>query len=198
MKLDHPRIIPTTDEEWDAENRPAYEAIAKANGGRVLNIFRTMARHPKLTKRWMVFANHVLGGSTLPVRERELAILRTGYVAGSGYEWAQHVAIARRSGISDDEIERLVAGPDAPGWSADDATLLRATDQLLADRFIDDATWAALCTRWDEKQRMDLVFAVGQYNLVSMALNTFGVQIEEGVDKFPVAQFVGNRFPARN
>ena len=149
-------------------------------------------------KRWLVFANHVLGGSTLPVRERELAILRTGYVAGSGYEWAQHVNIARHCGITDAEIEAIVTGPDAPGWSAEDSTLLRATDQLLNDRFIDDATWAALSTRWDEQQRMDLVFAVGQYNLVSMALNTFGVQIEPEVDRFPAAQFVGNRFPHRS
>ena len=198
MKLDQPRVIPCTDDEIDPENRPTFEAFAKGNNGRVLNIFRTLARHPKLMKRWLVFGNHVLGGSTLPVRERELAILRTGYIAGSGYEWAQHVDIARRCGITDTEIEAIVTGPDASSWSAEDATLLRATDQLLNDRFIDDGTWAALSTRWDEKQRMDLVFAVGQYNLVSMALNTFGVQIEDGVDRFPAAQFAGNRFPHRS
>jgi len=30
---------------------------------------------------------------------------------------------------------------------------------------------------------MDVVFAVGQYNLVSMALNTLGVQLDEGLPR---------------
>jgi hypothetical protein len=33
---------------------------------------------------------------------------------------------------------------------------------------------------------MDLVFTVGQYNLVSMALNTLGVQAESDLPDFPM------------
>ena len=78
----------------------------------------------------------------------------------------------------------LKQGRDAGGWDAFDATLLRAADELHADAFISDATWTALSERYTTEQLMDVVFAVGQYNLVSMALNTFGVQLDTGVKGF--------------
>ncbi|MCU1393774.1 MAG: Carboxymuconolactone decarboxylase [Ilumatobacteraceae bacterium] len=193
MRLDQPRITPTVPADWDDDSRPVMEAVER--NGTAMNIFRTLARHPKLLKRWTVFGNHVLFGSTLPARERELVILRTGYLCGSGYEWAQHVAIGRRSGISDEEIVRLGTGPDAPEWSPADRVLLAATDQLVGDHCIDGPTWTALQTTWSQQQLMDIVFAVGQYTLVSMALNTFGVQLEPTTERFPPEMFVDGRFP---
>ena len=68
-------------------------------------------------KRWLVFGNHVLARSTLAPRERELVILRIGWLCRSGYEWGQHVRIALGSGLSQAEIDRIPLGPDAPGWS---------------------------------------------------------------------------------
>jgi alkylhydroperoxidase family enzyme len=155
--------------------------------GPILNIFRTLAHHPKLMKRWLVFGNHVLAKSTLAPRERELVILRTGYRCRAGYEWSQHVEIARASGLSDEEIDRIARGPDAPGWSDLDRALLRASDELHDDQFVSDATWAELSAHYDTQQLMDLVFAVGQYTLVSMALNTLGVQLEPGAPGLPDA-----------
>ncbi|MDZ7824842.1 MAG: carboxymuconolactone decarboxylase family protein [Gammaproteobacteria bacterium] len=152
-------------------------------GDEPLAIFRTMANHPDLLKRWLVFANHVLGKSSLPERERELLILRIGWLCRAGYEWGQHVLIGRDCGLSEEEIQRLKQGPDAAGWSAADADLLRAVDELHADAFITDATWARLAERWSTQQLMDLVFTVGQYNLVSMALNSFGVQPDPGLPR---------------
>jgi len=195
MRLDRARVQPAPPADWTDDVRPQLEAIERGSG-RLLNIFRTLACHPKLLKRWLVFGNHVLYGSTLPARERELVILRTGYLCGSGYEWAQHVAIGRASGISDDEIRRLATDPADAGWSAGDRTLLMATDQLVADKFVDDSTWAALATVWNEQQLMDIVFTVGQYTLVSMALNTFGVQIEDDTERFPPEMFRNGRFPS--
>src|SRR5215813_10852378 len=95
-----------------------------ARDGKPLNIFATLAHHPGLMKRWLVFGTHVLAKSTLPARDRELAILRIGWLCRAEYEWGQHVQIARGVGIADDEIERVAAGPDAPGWSAGEAALL--------------------------------------------------------------------------
>lgn len=170
MRLATPRLAPLADEQIDPEIRARFGA------GPLLNIFRTLAHHPKLLKRWLVFGNHVLARSTLAPRERELAILRVGWLCRSGYEWGQHVVIARRSGVTDAEIERLADGPDAPGWSEADRALLRAVDELHGDAFVSDATWAALVQHFSTQQILDLIFAVGQYQLVSMALNTLGVQ----------------------
>ena len=179
MRLRQPRILPVTEADWTDDSRPVL--LANSARGPLLNVFATLARYPKLLKRWVVFANHVLNGSSLPARERELIILRTGFLCRSGYEWAQHVAIGRGVGVTDDDIERLVLGSSAEGWTDDERLLLQAVEQLVSDHFIADPTWQTLAARWSEHQLMDLVFAVGQYNLVSMALNSFGVQLDPGL-----------------
>ena len=181
MRLSKPRVEPLEPEAMDPEVRAAF------GDGPILNIFRTLAHHPKLMKRWLVFGNHVLAKSTLGARERELVILRAGYRCRAGYEWGQHVPIAKASGLTDEEIERIASGPEAAGWSDLDRALLRATDELHDDQFVTDATYAELATHYDTQQLMDLVFAIGQYHLVSMALNTFGVQLEPGAPGFPDA-----------
>ena len=53
-------------------------------------------------------------------------------------------------------------------------------DELHDDAFISDATWDGLTKRYNTNQMFDLVFTVGQYTMVSMALNSFGVQLESG------------------
>jgi 4-carboxymuconolactone decarboxylase len=182
MRLTKPRLEPLAEEKWDDETREMLERLKV--DGRVFNIFRTLAAHPKLLKKWLVFGNHILNKSTLPPRERELLILRVGWLCRAEYEWGQHVVIGKKAGLTDDEIDRIKEGPDAPGWNEFDATLLRAVDDLRAQAFISDAVWDALAATYDTPQLLDLIFTVGQYNLVSMALNTLGVRLDEGVAGF--------------
>jgi alkylhydroperoxidase family enzyme len=167
---------------WDDDTNEVMSRVEA--DGRALNIYRTLAHHPKLFKRWSVFGTHVLYRSTLPPRERELAILRTGWNCKSEYEWGQHAVIGKAAGLTDEEIARVKDGADTRGWSEADAAILRAADELHADSMISDETWATLSKQFDTKQLIDLVFAVGQYHIVSMALNTLGVQLEEGVRGF--------------
>ena len=182
MRVSKPRVEPLKPDQWDATAR---ELMGRFDG-EPLNIFKTMANHSELMKRWMVFANHILMKSTLAPRERELIILRIGFLCRSGYEWGQHVLIARRSNITDDEIRAIKAGPDAKNWSAVDRLLLKATDELHADAHVSDATWNGLSKHFDTRQLMDIVFTIGQYNLVSMALNSFGVQPDPGLPTFDI------------
>ena len=90
--------------------------------------------------------------------------------------------IGRQAGLSVAEIERLKSAPDASGWTEAESALLRAVDELHGDQFISDATWQQLGKHYDTRQVIDIVFAVGQYTMVSMALNSLGVQIEERDD----------------
>ena len=111
-------------------------------------------------------------------------ILRIGYLCRAGYEWGQHVLIALDCGLTRDEIECIKIGADAGDWNALDQALLRATDELHADAFISDTSWAALSEHLDEQQILDVIFAVGNYNLVSMVLNSAGVQLDPGIAGF--------------
>ncbi len=110
-------------------------------------------------------------------RARRVAALRR-----AEYEWAQHVHLAREAGLGDEEIERVLEGPGADGWSPLDATLLTAVDELVADAGISDATWSALAATYDVQQLMDLVFTIGAYELLAMAFNSFGLQLDEDLE----------------
>ncbi|MDQ8730957.1 carboxymuconolactone decarboxylase family protein [Bradyrhizobium sp. LHD-71] len=179
MRLAKPRIEPVPDDKLSADQAELLAPMLES--GRVLNIFRTLVTAPKAAKGFFAWANYVLSRrNDLPAREREIVILRIGFLCKSGYEWTQHTRIAIKAGLSEDEIARIKVGANAPGWSAADAALLNASDELHHDQFISDATWSALRNNFTEKQCMDVVFTAGQYTQVSMILNTFGVQLDKG------------------
>jgi predicted acyl esterase/alkylhydroperoxidase family enzyme len=177
-----PRIAPAPKESWNAAQKEILEPLEKAD--RLWNVFTTIANHPDLYRDWTTFASYILRRSTLPPREREILILRIGWLCHAEYEWAQHVRLGKRAGLTDDDLARIRQGPTAEGLSELDRLLLSATDELHADACVSDATWQALGKHYDTKQMMDVVFTVGEYNLVSMALNSFGVQLDEGLEGF--------------
>lgn len=179
MRLAKPRIEPIRDvAELDGEAQEIIQRFDRE--GRIANIYRTLIHHPKLLKRWSVFGNHVLFKSALPPRERELLILRVGALCDCEYEFHAHTAIGRQVGLTDDEIKRVREGSQAPEWDEFDRGLLQAAEDLHTNSFVSDETWKILSQRYNEQQLIDTVFTVGQYHLVSMALNTLGVQLDEG------------------
>ncbi len=184
--MTEPRLPALAVDEWDPELRELLDRGVLVGDGAVLNVFATLAHHPKLFKRWLVFANHVLAKSTLDARAREILILRIGWLCGAPYEWGQHVVIGRQVGITEREIAAIAEGSGDGLWNDRDATLLRAVDELFAYRTISDATYAALAADYSNEQLLDIVFAVGQYQLVSTALNTFLVQRDDGLTDIPV------------
>lgn len=178
MRLAAPRITPLADSEFDEDQKALLAPMAAQRP--VLNIFRTLARAPDGAKAFLSWGNYILSKkNSLPAREREIVILRIGFLCKAGYEWTQHVPIGQRAGLTDDEIERIKKGPDA-GWSDADAALIRASDELHTGQFIGGTTWAALGRHFSDLQRMDLVFTAGQYTQVCMMLNTFGVPLDAG------------------
>jgi alkylhydroperoxidase family enzyme len=180
MRLSTPRIAPVPQEQWTPEQAELAAPILERRG-QMLNIFRTQLAHPEAMRAFLDFGSYVLSKrNSLPGRERELVILRIGYLCRSGYEWTQHRRIGLNAGLTEEEVERIKSGPDAPGWSPADVALLRAADELHADQFITDATWDALGAHFTQKQCLDAIYTAGQYTLVSMLLNTIGVQLDEG------------------
>lgn len=184
--LSKPRVPPLEESKWDDDARSLIEGWRKLNNTKgVINILATMANYSKLYNRWRVFGNHVLYKSSLPLREKEILILRTGWLCNSKYEWAQHSLIGMRVDLSEAEILRIKEGPDAEGWSSFESTLLRAADELYVDSFVSDSTWEELAKKYNTQQLLDVVFTVGQYNLTAMALNSLGIQLEKGMEEFP-------------
>jgi alkylhydroperoxidase family enzyme len=182
-----PRIAPLAENEGDPQVVEMLNALPAGADGPVgeYNIFRTLARHPDLFRSWLPFGGYLLVGGTLSPRDRELMILRTAVRCGSSYEWGQHVRISERMGIEREAIDRVLEGPDAAGWPEREATLLRAVDELHDDSRVSDATWAALAREYDEAQLIELTMLIGQYHMVAFALNSLGVQLDEGLEPLP-------------
>lgn len=156
-----------------ASGGPASE---RASG---TNLLGTLARYPDLARAFLGFNSHLLRGTTLTPRHRELLVLRVAAIRRADYEWAQHVILARKFGITDAEIARVEADPHSPDWNATERALLASVDELLDDGIVSDPTWKVLSDELDERQLMDLVFTVGAYALLAMALRSFGVEPEE-------------------
>ena len=178
--MDTPRLAPITDPT--AEVTELFDrAGLRSPDGSPLNIFGTLAHHPALLRRWLVFATHVLAKNSLTRRDRELLILRTGWRCQSQYEFSQHAVIALACDITADEVQRTKLAVADGGWSSADAALLDAADELHDHARISDETWQALASRLDDQQLLDVIFTVGNYHVVAFALNSCGVQLDAGV-----------------
>ncbi len=150
-----------------------------------INLIRTLSHHPPLMEAWGPFGGYILRGSTLPDRDREMVILRTAWLNEAEYEWGHHARAARAAGMTDEEIRNVAVGENAGPWSSFERYLLRAATELHRRSAISERTWAFLKARYSDQQMIDLIFTVGQYRMVSMALKSIGVELDEGLESFP-------------
>ncbi|HYM34825.1 MAG TPA: carboxymuconolactone decarboxylase family protein [Steroidobacteraceae bacterium] len=188
MRLHSPRIAPLTLADCDAAQRKVLDPFAQRN--QLLNIYTTLAHNPDALSAFLAWGGYVLRRSSLQPRERELVILRIGYLCRAGYEWAQHSRLGKQAGLGDDELARIKIGPIAE-WSEPDRALLLAADELHRDYFVSDDTWKKLRGFLSDTQCMDLVFVVAHYTQVCMILNTFGIQLDAGLVADPDLIVIG-------
>lgn len=181
MRPPKPHLTPLAPEDWTEEQRDILAPMTRGEGlGRgVINVFATLVRYPKLFKRWGVFASHVLFKSSLIARDRELLILRIAHLCESPYEWGQHASIGRDAGLTDAQIDAIKSGAEGASWSDTDRLLLAATDQLHGQACISSDTWKALSDHYTQDQMLDIIFTVGNYNMLAMALNSIGVELDD-------------------
>ncbi|HXY92190.1 MAG TPA: carboxymuconolactone decarboxylase family protein [Acidimicrobiia bacterium] len=175
-----PRIPPLPEDQRTPRQQALIDDLVQ---GPTVNIYTTLARHPD-TAAAMVNLGRTLRGGRLPVRDREVLILRTGWNCQSAYEFAQHRRVALTIGMTLDDIRRIQDGPDAAGWDGFECLLCRAADELHHEHGLRDTTWAGLAERYDEQQLIEAVLLVGYYHLVSFALNALRVPIEPGAEAF--------------
>ena len=178
-----PRISPI--EKLTPELQEIMGGGINSPAGTPLNIFGTIAHHPRLLKRFMNFAGLFLNKGLLPAREREIVILRVGWNCQSVYEFGQHTIIGQRVGLSLSEIDALTKKFDADAWSNRDAALIAMADDLCFDNCVSEATWNLLTADWKEDELIELVMVAGTYRLVSGFLNTMGVELDADTPGWP-------------
>jgi 4-carboxymuconolactone decarboxylase len=188
-----PRITPLPREQWDE----AVEAALRAGFGdavgdrflsdgpdamRVPNALTTVVRHPKLAGPFLAYNGVLLLDGVLAPRVRELVVLRVAWRTRSVYEWVQHARLAPRYDITPAEVEAIADGAIGENWTPLEADLLAATDQLIDNFTIDDATWARLAVHLDDASLIELVYVVGTYVCLAMAFNSLGIELDPDLD----------------
>lgn len=146
---------------------------------KALNLLGVLAQHPDLALAFNTFNGHVLSGSTLTERQRELIVLRVAHLRRAEYEWRQHAVLAGDVGIDEAEVAGVAEGPRAASWSELEGAILAAVDGLVGDATIAEETWSVLSARLSTPQLLDLVFTVGAYDVVAMMLRAFDVDLDE-------------------
>jgi 4-carboxymuconolactone decarboxylase len=179
-----PRIEPLLESELSPEAMDYCKRLRVSLGvpesGLIPAVTATMLRHPALNDAQTQMGIMLAGHGTLTPRERELAILRGAWIMGAPFEWSEHVVIAKRCGLSAEEIERVIEGGRSESWSRHEAALLLAVDELFTRFMISDETWTMLAETWGEQQLMEFPVLVGVYAATAMQQNSLRVRTEGG------------------
>ncbi len=175
-----PRILPLRTEDVDDKSRQIVARIrASAGAGKsdeLPEYMRTVLKHRAIFRCQMEMGTAIFRGQ-IPPRERELAVLRIGWLCRAPYEWGEHVDIGKRHGLGAAEIERVTAGSSAAGWSEHERAILRGVEELLADQALSDATWDTLAKTWSEAQMIEFAMMVGQYVATAFVQNSLRIRL---------------------
>ena len=188
MTIRDVRIPPLPIHEWADTQKQVLMAFVEAvpddfQGGHKeetdYTALEVLLNHPALAKAYLSYSQWLMQKNELPTRDKELAILRVGVMTKSTYEWAQHIMVARHERIPDDDIRRVITGPDAPEWNEKERCLLRAVDELVGGAFISDQTWESLAGYYSTNQLLEIMFTVGSYTMMAMVFNSVCIPMNE-------------------
>jgi AhpD family alkylhydroperoxidase len=171
-----PRIAPGRARDTGLLVQGLARLFGRVSGTTPPHVFTTLGRHRRVFWGWLLFAGSLMPFGRLPRVDSEMVILRVATLRDSAYELTQHRRLARRAGLSADDVERVAAGPDADGWTARQALLLRATDALVRDQDLVDGLWAELRATLSERDCLELVMLVAHYGMLATVLGTLRVE----------------------
>jgi len=138
----------------------------------------TFAHHPHLANLFSQFNIHLLSSTTLPVKQRQIAIMRTAWICKATYMWSSHLRTSIRCGLEPDMFRPIQVGASDPYFTEFERTIIRATEELVNDKRVGDANWQALSAAWDKRQMLDFLFTVGCYVTVAGVMRSTGVERE--------------------
>ncbi len=154
-------------------------------------MLKTVAHHPELMDPFLDFSRTIARKGALTRRDSELLALRAAWNCRSHFEWGHHLEYALEAGLTREEIARVPVGPTAEGWSAAERALLEAADELHERQHVSDEVWANLAAEFSDKQLVEILFVVGQYTMLSMFVNSSGVELEPGYESLPAKPSAG-------
>ena len=174
-----PRVVPGDRRDVGLLTWTLAQVSGRVTGTTPPNLFLVLGRHRRLFRGWLRFAGRLMPGGTLPRRETELVILRVAHLRGCAYELAHHRRLAARAKVDGATIERVLAGPDAAGWSPRERAILAAVDELHRTGELGDTTWSALRDHLDERAVIELVLLASHYEMLATTIAALRIPLDQ-------------------
>ena len=176
--------VPYLNREDLAEaDRVIFDNLAAERGGTVGNIFRALAHTPNLLRRFLALGGELRNATALDPKLRELAIVTVGRLTDAQYEFVHHWNIARRVGVTREQLEALADFEKSQHFNDQERSVIRYAIEATNNVRVSDATWNALKLFLDTRRIMELVQNVAFYNMVVRVLVPVGVELEPGTTK---------------
>ena len=164
----------------DAEFSPALQARLKELWGNPVNLYRALGNHGPLAAAWTEFANSIRHDSRTPRDLREIMILRTAQIARSEYEWAHHLRMARKAGVSEAKIAALAGWRDSKEFDARERAAIALTEAVMACN-VTDEVHAEVKKHFSDAEFVELCLTAGFYAMVSRMLDALRVELDDDV-----------------
>jgi 4-carboxymuconolactone decarboxylase len=167
-------LTPLEDSDWSDELRRMKGTFASK-----LNVYRTVAHHPRLLLAWADLRDHVVLNSALGRQQSEVVILRAGVHLGSNYEWCHHVSRARACGINDHRIASIRGS--IQDMAVEDMTFAKAVDELFDQRKLTNDTIGIVMDLVGKEGVLDVIATVGFYSTLGYILNSFETPLDDNI-----------------
>jgi AhpD family alkylhydroperoxidase len=146
-----------------------------------LNVYRALANAEKVFTGWMLAGQAALTSKVLPVRLREVVVLRTAYLMDCPYELGQHRDVARTAGVSTDEINAITS---ESGWqdthfSPAELALLYLTTELLTTRNVSAEVFDQVLKALGSEATVEVLMVISRYSGLALMLNALQVDLDE-------------------
>jgi alkylhydroperoxidase family enzyme len=170
-------------EDLAEQDREIYDRLVEERKSPVGNIFRILAHTPNLLRRFLALGGELRNGTELDPKLRELALMAVGRLTGAEYEFTHHWNLARRVGVTREQLEHLDEFETSPLFNDLERLVQRYAFEATMNVAVSDATFEALRKALGTRRLMELVQNVAFYNMVVRILVPLQVEVESGVTK---------------
>ena len=117
-------------------------------------------------------------GRSLEPRLRELAILRTGIVGDSKFEYSQHLKVARMFKVDDEKLNAIKGWTTSDKYTPAERAVMAATDELVGRNLVEDETFAELRKHLSDPQILELFYVVGLWRMHGMIVRALHLEFD--------------------
>ncbi len=159
-----PRISRLGRNEVTPETGEIYDRYMQQRGN-VPNMFRTVAHRPEIFQTMIAHFEAILNTGTLPLKLKELVIVRTSHLNHCEYCLSSHSRIAKKLGWSEDQIAHVEQYAQRDDFTVAEKAALRLAELMTCnDRPLNDAEWQELRAEYSEGEIVELMAAIGLFN----------------------------------